>query len=155
MTQFALFFNSIKCIGCYSCEVACKQENDIPVGPRWIHLKRSERKQSTGKPDIKYELKRCMHCGNPLCKEACPVGAIEKTINGAVIINKDRCIGCKQCIEACPFHAPQYNEVSNLVEMCTLCNHRILSGRNPSCVENCMSKAIRFGEINEITRGLS
>jgi Fe-S-cluster-containing dehydrogenase component len=94
---------------------------------------------------------RCFHCTKPVCLNACPTKAISKRLDGIVVIDADLCTGCKACIEACPFGAPQFNPEKNIVEKCTMCMHRIDKGLKPACVEACPNKAIYFGDINQLT----
>lgn len=142
--QFFLLFDGNKCVGCYSCEVACKQENDVPPGPRWIRVIRKGPWPVPSGLRMTYQLERCRHCGRPPCIDACPVSAIWKQENGIVKIDQEKCIGCRSCIEVCPFKAPQFNDEKKTVQICTLCEHRIEKGLGPSCVENCMTRAIQF-----------
>jgi len=92
----------------------------------------------------------CKHCGNPPCIDACPENAITKREDGIVLVNTDLCIGCKACIEACPFKAPQYNPEKNVVEMCTLCVHRVEKGLKPNCATHCPAEAIFFGDPTKL-----
>jgi Fe-S-cluster-containing dehydrogenase component len=92
-----------------------------------------------------------MHCGKPLCLDACPEEAITKSADGIVLINPDLCTGCKQCIEACPFGIPQLNPETGIAEKCTLCAHRIDKGLEPACVLACPTNAIGFGDINRLS----
>ncbi|MEM3703318.1 MAG: 4Fe-4S dicluster domain-containing protein [Candidatus Bathyarchaeia archaeon] len=93
---------------------------------------------------------RCMHCSKPPCLDACPTKAIYKEADGIVLVNRDLCIGCKMCVEVCPFRVIQFNLQDNIVEKCTLCVHRVREGLKPSCVLACPTKALMFGEANEI-----
>lgn len=153
--QYSLLFDAERCIGCHACEVACKQENNVPAGPKWIRVIRKGPWETSNGLKMTYILERCRHCGRPPCIVVCPVNAIMKQDNGIVCIDRERCIGCKNCIEACPFKAPQFIEEEKIVEMCTLCEHRLQRGLNPSCVENCMTKAIQFGDINSLSQILT
>ncbi|WP_309493183.1 4Fe-4S dicluster domain-containing protein [Candidatus Hecatella orcuttiae] len=153
MVKYALMFHPDRCVGCPTCVVACKQENEIPVGPSWLRITKRVYKVD-GKLKMSFNLLRCMHCGRPPCIEACPVNAITKRSDGIVLINKELCTGCKACIEACPFKAPQYNPEKDVVEMCTLCVHRIEKGLLPSCVQHCPAGALYFGDVNAVTAAL-
>ncbi len=150
MPQYNLLVDLELCVGCQTCEVACKQENDLPVGPRWMRVIQAGPKEVNGKLVTSFHPIRCMNCGKPPCIDACPEGAITKRMDGNVLINKELCNGCMACIEVCPFGALQFNPEMNTVEMCTLCVHRVDKGLKPACVLACLTGAIQFGDINEL-----
>lgn len=150
MTQRNLLVDIELCVGCQACEIACKQENNLPVGPRWMRVIQVGPKEVNGKLVMSFHPTRCMNCGKPPCVDVCPEKAITKRIDGDVLINQALCTGCMICIEACPFGAPQFNPEANTVSMCTLCVHRIDKGLKPACVLACPTGAIQFGEINEV-----
>ncbi len=152
MVKYSLLVDQDLCLGCQACEVACKQEHDIPVGPRWMRVIMVGPEEVGGKLRLSFSHLRCMHCGKPVCVDACPVDAITKRVDGIVLINEELCTGCEACIEACPFGAPQYNPEKNTVEMCTLCVHRVDKGLKPACVLVCPTGALLFGDINELTQ---
>ena len=157
MVTYSMLARRDLCLGCQACEIACKQEHDIPVGPRWMRVITVGPDEVGGKLRLSFNQMRCMHCGEPPCIEACPESAITKRIDGIVLINQELCTGCKACIEACPFGAPQYNPERNVVEMCTLCVHRVDEGLKPACALVCPTRALIFGDTNrvieEIRRG--
>jgi len=150
MAEYALFFDAERCVGCFTCEVACKQENNIPVGPRWIRMVQIGPRKKGVQISTSFSLIRCRHCSNPPCKRACPVKAIYRTENGVVLINQELCTGCRACMEACPFGALQYHAAKGTVEKCTLCIDRIIKGLIPSCAKHCPYHALSFGDLNEI-----
>jgi formate dehydrogenase iron-sulfur subunit len=94
----------------------------------------------------------CMHCLEPSCVSACLVGGITKTPEGAVIYDPDKCIGCRYCMLACPFHIPRYEwgETNPLMRKCTMCFERQAEGNVPACVDACPSEALRFGDRDEL-----
>lgn len=155
--QYTLWVDLEYCIGCHACSMGCKAENNTPVGVdynRVIEIEEGEFKDPKKKPDIGVYFipMPCMHCGEPACMAACPVGAITKRKDdGIVLINKDKCIGCRYCAWACPYGAPQFNAEAKVMEKCTLCVHRIEKGLIPACVETCVAKTRFFGEMNAIT----
>jgi len=134
------------CVGCYACEVACKQEHDLPEGPKWIKAVQIGPKEIGGKLVMDFVPMHCRHCENPPCIQACPVSAICKRNDGIVLFNEELCIGCNDCIEACPFGAPQYNPEKEVVQACNLCYERIDQGLLPACVQNCPTQALIFGD---------
>jgi len=150
MAELSLLINKDLCIGCQTCEIACKQENNLGVGPRWIRVIEIGPKEIGGNLKMDYFPMRCLHCAKPACQEACPTGAINKRKDGIVLIDFEICSGCKACIQACPFGAPQMNPELNVVGKCTLCVHRIEQGLKPACVIACPTQAIYFGDINQL-----
>lgn len=151
MVRYGLLVDHKLCFGCYACEIACKQENDLPVGPRWIRVITVGPKKVNGKLVMDFVPMTCVHCAKPPCAEACPVNAITKRADGIVLIDGELCIGCNACIPACPFRALQVNPETGIAEKCTLCVDRVEKGLKPSCVQHCPAGAICFGEINKIT----
>jgi Fe-S-cluster-containing dehydrogenase component len=139
-----------KCIGCYACEVACKQEHGLPVGPRLIRVERIGPREMGGKLSLDFVPSTCRHCENPPCSKVCPVDAI-KRVNGAVLIDNDVCIGCKSCVEACPFGAVQLNPEDGKMLKCDMCINRVNEGLKPACSHHCPTGAIRFIEVNEFS----
>jgi len=139
------------CVGCPCCSVACKQENDLPVGVNWLQVKEVGPFEVGDALRVEYRLARCVHCGNPPCISACSSDAITKRADGIVIIDQEKCIGCRKCIEACPFNAPQYDPRTKTVNMCNLCYPRLERGLPTSCELSCPARVIYVGETNEIT----
>jgi len=151
MTQLALVVDDELCFDCKACEVACKQENKVPVGLRWIMVITVGPKKVGENLVTKFSPKTCRHCAKAPCIEACPEGAITKRADGIVIIDENLCIGCGDCITACPFSVIGIDPQKNVAQKCTLCKHRVEEGLTPACVQACPSKAIYFGNINEIS----
>ena len=155
--QLTLWIDIEYCIGCNACVMACKAENNTPVGvdyTRVIEIEEGEFRDPKKTPDVgvTFVAMPCMHCGRPACLAACPVGAITKRAeDGIVLINKDKCIGCRYCAWACPYGAPAYNAEANVMEKCTLCVHRLEKGQLPACVNTCVAKTRFFGELNGLT----
>jgi len=149
--EYALIVNTEDCVGCNACEVACKQEHNLPVGPRWIRVYPDTPREIEGKLQLRYLVIYCMHCSHPSCQDACPVEAIKRREDGIVLIDEDLCIGCKECIEACPLGVMQFDTEKEVVQKCDLCVERIDRGLKPACVAACPSHCIYFGDIREIT----
>ena len=111
MAKYSLMFFRKDCMGCHACEVACKMEHGLGVGPRLVRVLENG-------PD--FFPVYCHHCADAPCRRACPVDAITKTAEGIVLIDENLCIGCGECIEACPFGAMQFDEDRGLAVKCDL-----------------------------------
>lgn len=148
--KLAMLIDDEACWGCDTCEIACKQENHSPEGSRWIRVRTKGVQKINGKLKLTYSPARCLQCSKPPCKEACPVHAIAQRPDGIVLIDSETCIGCKECIEACPFGVMQFNAEKGVAEKCHLCYHRIDRGQRPACVDKCMGRCMYFGEIEAL-----
>lgn len=158
-----------KCMGCRGCQVACKQWNNLPSEPTsynkeftnpqnrsaytWT-LVEFHTTEYKGKPAYTFTKTQCLHCEEPACQSVCIAGAIKKTELGPVLINKDKCIGCRYCQVACPFHVPkyEYDKVFPKMLKCTMCADRIEAGLKPACASTCPNGAILFGEREELLK---
>lgn len=146
--QYGFLIDHRRCIGCHACTVACKSENEVPVGNFRTWVKYVE----SGKfPEVKrsFGVLRCNHCTNAPCVTICPVTALDKRKDGIVDIDKDACIGCRACMQACPYDAIHLNEDSGNVEKCHYCAHRIEVGLEPACVVVCPEQAIVPGDLHD------
>lgn len=143
MAKKTIVANSYLCAGCHSCEVACKQINNLPAGVFRIKIEKiAPHYVSNGVLKMKFKIVRCTHCEKPLCVNVCPTGALNKRGDGMVTMDKDLCNGCKKCIDACPIHAVWFNPETGKIEKCDLCFDKKLE--EPFCVKHCMSKALRY-----------
>ena len=154
MNQLTLLVDDELCFDCKACEVACKQENDVPIGLRFIKVIQVGPKKVGDNLVAKFSPTTCLHCAKPPCQEVCTVNAIKKRADGIVTIDADLCIGCGECITACPFSVIGIDPQKGVAEKCTLCVHRIEKGLAPACVETCQAGAIYFGDRNEISQRL-
>lgn len=150
MTRNAIIVDLNRCIGCYGCEVACKQENDVALGEYWNKL--VECGPFGTHPHITgYFLPTmCQQCEEAACVDVCPTGASyrdEET--GIVTINREECIGCKSCLAACPYGVRSYNDELNTVGKCTLCGHLTANGEKPACVKACCGGARYYGDLDD------
>ena len=137
-----------KCVGCYACQVACKQENDVPIGKFRAVVKV---RQDGQYPEVRWRFLPvlCNQCDNPPCVKACPVpGATYKREDGLVLIDKEKCIGCDYCVAACPYGA-RYVWEDGKADKCNYCVHLLDQGLTPACVRACMGKARAIGDIND------
>ena len=152
MSQKNIFVDIQYCIGCRACEVACKQEHDIPVGIKWINVVKVGPRMVGGRLRMDFVPMKCKHCSKAPCIGACPEKAISRRSDGIVLIDPELCIGCMSCVESCPFTVIQLNPKTQIAEKCTLCVHRVDAGLEPACVHTCPSKCMYFGDINELAR---
>jgi formate dehydrogenase iron-sulfur subunit len=141
-----LLFDSTLCIGCGACAAACKEENKLP-GDVESRLTAYTWTVVAGQ-EGSYVRRLCMHCLDPTCVSVCPIGALQRSPEGAVVYDAARCIGCRYCMMACPFDVPKYqwDSVVPIVGKCVLCHDRLASGRPPACAEACPTGATLFGE---------
>ncbi len=148
--QIGWYYNENNCIGCRSCEAGCKQEFDLPIG---LRRRRVIIKEEGKYPDVKvrYISTACNHCEEPACLKACPVGAYVKEPEfGAVLHDQKKCIGCKRCMAACPYGAPQFDAQKKKVDKCNLCYHRLKEGLPPACVRTCLGYSLWHGKMSDI-----
>ncbi|MHA1916058.1 MAG: 4Fe-4S dicluster domain-containing protein [Promethearchaeota archaeon] len=158
MTQYGFYIDQTRCIGCFTCAVACKDWHDIEAGPeRWMRIQEIEK----GKfPDLYWAFlpSACFHCADPSCQKACPVDAITKReSDGIVVVNKDSCLGKKKCgekcLKACPWNAPQFGTEENAkMQKCDLCINRLENGKQTICVNACPVYALDVGELKELKK---
>jgi Fe-S-cluster-containing dehydrogenase component len=132
-----------KCWGCKTCEVACKQENQIPDGVKLIHIGEDGPKQVNGEWHFVFRASRCRHCEEPPCVDACPEVAIARRSDGIVILEQEKCSGCRSCLTACPYSAIVFDETSGVAMKCNLCHHRVDNNLLPACADNiCLAHCI-------------
>ena len=142
-----------RCMGCLACVVACKAQNDVPLGKYPQNVLRvgpTPKYEGAIPPDVQmYFLPvGCQHCANPQCVEVCPTGASFIREDGIVQINAETCIGCQICLDACPYGVRYLNEDLFVAEKCNLCSDRVDNGELPACVEQCGARARFFGDID-------
>ncbi len=146
MTQFGFLIDNRKCIGCHACSTACKSENDVPLGAYRTWVKYTEKGVF---PDTRryFQVTRCNHCANPPCVRICPVSAMYQRKDGIVDFDSSRCIGCKACMQACPYDAIYIDPNTHTAAKCHYCAHRTEVGLEPACVVVCPEHAIIAGDI--------
>ncbi|RME34456.1 MAG: 4Fe-4S dicluster domain-containing protein [Gammaproteobacteria bacterium] len=147
--QYAMVIDTRRCIGCHACSVACKSEFDVPLG---VYRSWVEYTDKGDYPSVQRTFlpRLCNHCSEPPCVYVCPTGATwKREDNGVVVIDKDICIGCKYCIQACPYDMRFYNPVTGTADKCDFCEHRTSRGLEPSCVNTCQGRARIFGDITD------
>ena len=138
-----------RCSGCDTCIVACKYAHGLDLGVCWNRVQTV----TVGTfPNVKqYWLPRqCQQCENAPCLEVCPTGATYREDEyGLVVIDADACIGCKLCMDACPYAARRYDEGKGIVEKCDCCIARLKDGEKPACVHNCCAGGRFFGDLDD------
>ncbi len=160
----AILIDTTKCIGCRACQVACKSWNDLKgekttfsetwSNPRFLSSNQYNRvifreiSRPGGQVEWHFISRRCMHCNDPACASACPVGALIKLPSGPVVYDDGKCIGCRYCMMACPFQIPkfQWDSAVPLVRKCTQCADRQAVNLAPSCVTTCPTGTLQFGD---------
>lgn len=159
-----------KCIGCGRCVEACKEENEVPIEPfyfrTWVERyfiranneaivqNLDERLVTARRPGSEGDIVRsffvpklCNQCDNPPCVQVCPVAATFKSIEGVILVDDTRCLGCRYCIQACPYGARYLHPVRKTADKCTFCYHRVTRDLMPACVEVCPTQARIFGDL--------
>ena len=138
-----------RCFGCHGCEVACKAENDVPLGQYIRQTIYHDHTREGGAVARIMVPMSCQHCEDAPCIKACPCGAMHKGPGGTVQVNYDRCSGHAACKDACPYGAIYIDPVANQAVKCHNCTHRIDEGMGPACADTCPSEALYFGDLND------
>ena len=180
MTKLAIGIDLHRCIGCNTCALACKMQNNVPDGMLWNRVltegcERFDSAEGTY-PNLSrtYLPLACQHCENPACERVCPTGATYKDDKGRVEIDYDKCIGCRMCMAACPYNArvfnwsepvrdPDFNygdkdvpvRPKGVAEKCTMCKERTDRGEEPMCVMCCPTEARVFGDLDDPESAIS
>jgi len=171
---YGMLNDSTRCIGCKACQVACKQENKLPLestigddkafgqaiydSPRGLSehtYTLIKMHQDAETKETTFVKEQCMHCVDPACQSACIVGALVKQPNGAVKYDADLCMGCRYCMVACPFSVPQFDWFKAIpsIKKCTLCSEtRLNKGQPTACATACPADAIVFGKRTDLIK---
>lgn len=139
--QLGFLVDTERCIGCHSCEMACKNEYQTEAKLRWRKVY-PLKETAFGHPERNFMSLACNHCEEPACLKACPVIAYTKRPDGIVIHDADKCIGCRMCMLACPYSVPQYSEKQRKVQKCHMCAEKQDKGLKPACVTGCPMEAL-------------
>ncbi|MCB9778653.1 MAG: polysulfide reductase NrfD [Alphaproteobacteria bacterium] len=146
--NYGFAIDTRSCIGCHACSTACKSENQVPLGVNRTWVKYTE----TGTyPDVRrnFQVTRCNHCSNPPCVRICPVTAMYQRDDGIVEFDGDVCIGCKGCMQACPYDAIYIDPETKTAAKCHYCGHRVENGLEPACVVVCPTHSIIAGDMDD------
>lgn len=149
--QLGFYIDTDRCVQCHACEVACKSWNGLELGIQWRRVADIWEGQfpDVSNRTISYS---CMHCAKPACASVCPEKAISKRAeDGIVVVDPGKCIGCRACLKACPFHVPQYGR-NGVMQKCNLCLERVEQGKPPSCVATCPGEALKFGALEDLKK---
>ncbi len=169
--RYAFLIDTRKCIGCGACVRACARENDVPPGHfrTWVERYEISRTGTVSVdspnggmdgfgPKVSGEdvtkafflPKMCCHCTHTPCVQLCPVGASYRTVDGVVLVDGDRCIGCGYCVQGCPYGSRFIHPKTHTASKCTLCYHRITRGLKPACVDACPVGARMLGDTKTV-----
>lgn len=155
--KFGFYFDQARCTGCYTCNVACRDNYDVDDCS--VHWRKVSQFEWGKYPNVHlaYVSLSCSHCENPSCAEACPVNAISKREHdGIMVVDREECLGaeaCGECKDACPYGVPQFSKgEDDTMQMCTLCVEEIEKGEKPVCVDACPMRALDSGPLDELKR---
>jgi len=155
--RYAFHFDASACSGCKACQLACKDRNGLEVGLLWRRVYEVagggwSRRGEAWIPDVfAYHLSvACNHCERPICVEICPSRALRQRPDGIVLLDSNRCLGCRYCSWACPYGAPQYDERRGRMTKCSFCAEDLDAGRVPSCVAACPMRALDCGKLADL-----
>ena len=159
-----MLYDSTRCVGCRACVHKCKEANGLPFDRDVIDgvaYDAPNDLSGTAKTVIRlyaegdqqaFVKAQCMHCIDASCVSACMLGALQKREYGVVTYERDRCVGCRYCMVACPFNVPKFewNSAVPQIVKCEMCAHRYKEGKGPACAEVCPRQAIQFGKLKDL-----
>src|SRR5215471_5275031 len=146
--RYGFVIDQDRCIGCHACTVACKEEHQVPIGVfrTWVkYIEKGEFPHTSRH----FGVMRCNHCDSAPCIEICPTKALYRRSDGIVDFDNRRCIGCKSCMQACPYDALYIDPNSNTAAKCNFCAHRVEANLEPACVIVCPTQAILAGDLDD------
>ncbi len=148
MPHYGIAIDTTKCIGCHACRVACQNQNGLTYDQEFNRIAERERGRypSLGKEFVPLQ---CNHCENAPCQRVCPTGATYTTPEGIVLVNPKTCVGCKYCVEACPYKMRMIDHHKGIVVKCVLCVDLVREGGIPACVSTCPTQVRIFGDLDD------
>ena len=160
MVQYAFHFDGERCTGCKTCQLACADYNDLTCdfwyrriyefgGGAW---EQGEDGTWSTTAFTYHASVACNHCESPACVANCPTLAMHKTVDGVVLHDDARCVQCRNCVTVCPYGAPQFDDEADMIVKCDSCYDLRKGGMNPTCVDACPTRALEFGDIDELRR---
>ena len=150
MPHNAIIVDLNLCTGCCSCEVACKQENNVALGEKWNRVLMRGPHGDFPKYNGYWLPTMCQQCAEAQCVAVCPTGASYRDAkSNIVLLDKEKCIGCQYCMMACPYGVRSWNEVESVMEKCTLCQQLVAIGEKPACVKGCPGHARYYGDLDD------
>ena len=149
--RYGFYLDTRSCTGCKACQIACKDKNSLPAGILWrrvVEIQGGEwlpRGAAWFTSIFAYFVSSaCMHCQAPICAEVCPTKAIDQREDGIVLIDSQRCMGCRYCEMACPYRALQFDLDKGVMTKCDFCFDLLDEGKSPACVSACQMRVLRF-----------
>jgi Fe-S-cluster-containing dehydrogenase component len=149
MARYAMVTDLRKCVGCQACTAACNGEWDVPSGSARTRVTMTPASGTFPKLVATPYVAQCNHCDHPSCIEACPSGATYRDAGGVVRVDRDVCIGCGFCVDACPYDARYISSATKKVDKCDFCTPRVERGEKPACVATCPAGAKHFGDLED------
>src|SRR6185436_14849363 len=148
VANYGFVIDNRRCIGCHACSVACKAEHEVPLGVARTWVKYVE-KGAFPETRRTFQVTRCNHCDDAPCVEICPTTALFRRGDGIVDFDPRRCIGCKACMQGCPYDALYIDPQTETAAKCNFCAHRVEVGLEPPCVTVCPTQAIVAGDLDD------
>jgi len=155
MARYGMIIDTTRCVGCFACRIACQMNNALSTQEAFI---RYETIEQGVYPHVRAEQVpiQCQHCEDASCVRVCPTGASYVNKDGVVLVNAERCIGCRYCIVACPYHVRLVHEDTGEVDKCRFCVLKDNGAEpRPACVDTCVTQARIFGDLDDPTSAIS
>lgn len=154
MPRYGIAIDTTKCIGCHACRVACQNHNDLGHNQAFNSITQVDRGKH---PSFSKEFvpAQCNQCENAPCQRVCPTAAIYTSPEGVVLIRRERCVGCKYCIEACPYKVRILDHHEGIIVKCWFCYDMVSEGGEPACVTTCPTRVRIFGDLDDPSSRIS